>query len=82
MPTLSATDGGTAQPIDQIKRVDLTPEDIRKMSDEEIATHLEMLRRSRETSPPKAGKTGGAGARSPKTPNEQLIDDSDVENNY
>lgn len=80
MPTLSATDGGTTQPIDQIKRVDLTPEDIRKMSDEEIATHLEMLRRSRETSSPKAGKTGGA--RSPKTPNEQLIDDSDVENNY
>jgi hypothetical protein len=75
MPTLSATDGGTATPIEQIKRVDLTPEDIRKMSDEDLATHLAALRRSRETSPPKAGRT----ARTPKGPSEQLIDDNEIE---
>jgi hypothetical protein len=77
MPTLNATDGGTATPIEQIKRVDLTPEDIRKMSDEDLATHLALLRKSRETSPPKAGKGGGAMRSS--VPKEQLIDDSDIE---
>lgn len=78
MPTLNATDGGGASAsIEQIKRVDLTPEDIRKMSDEELATHLAALRRSRETSPPKAGKGGGA-TRIPRS-TETLIDDSDIE---
>ena len=75
MPTLSATDGQTTQPIDQIKRVDLTPEDVRKMSDEDIATHLALLRRNRETSPPKAGKGSGR----VKSPVDQLIDDGDLE---
>jgi hypothetical protein len=77
MPTLNATDGGATAPIEQIKRVDLTPEDVRKMSDEELASHLALLRRNRETSPPKAGKGSG-----PRAPIDQLIDDGDVENNY
>ncbi len=84
MPTLSATDGGSATSIEQIKRVDLQPEDIRKMTDKEIEDHLALLRRQRETPAPKNRKEYKEqdGLRRAKAVAEQLIDDSDVENNY
>lgn len=58
MPRLSA--GGTGAPSvpndEQITRVDVAPEDIRTMSDEQLQALLADLRSKRETSPPKAGK--------------------------
>lgn len=77
MPTLSATDGATASPVEQIKRVDINAEDIRKMSNEELEQVLALLRRNRETPAPRKGGSGGAKRSS--IPNEQLIDDSDID---
>lgn len=76
MPTLSATDGATASPVEQIKRVDINAEDIRKMSNEELEQALALLRRNRETPAP---RKGGSGAKRSSIPNEQLIDDSDID---
>ena len=53
MPKLSATDSGS---LDIIKRIDLTPQDIQKMSDEELHQHLTLLRRNRESSAPRASR--------------------------
>jgi hypothetical protein len=54
MPPRIAAGGGPSAPVsdDQITRTDITPEDIRKMSSEEIIALLEKIRSSRQTAPP------------------------------
>lgn len=53
------TAGGPDDPsIDQINRIgDLTPKAIIEMSDEELRAHVDLLRRNRETAPPRNVKT-------------------------
>ena len=63
MPRLTAGHG--AAPLDDsvIIRVDISPKDIREMSDEELHAHLAALRPLRETAAPRASRAkGGATA--------------------
>ena len=58
MPPRLTAGHGAAPPDDSaIIRVDITPEDIRKWSDEELHAHLAALRPLRETAAPRASRT-------------------------
>jgi hypothetical protein len=80
MPTLSATDGGVTQPLEQIKRVDITPEDIRTKTDEELHAILALLRNNRETAAPRAPRKAANGPRG-KEAEPEIVDDGDMEQN-
>lgn len=60
MPRLTAG-GPSDQPIDDsvITRVDISPEDIRKMSDEDLHSLLASIRNKRETVPPRTSRAKG-----------------------
>jgi len=74
MPKLTATDGLAS--ASDIKRTSITPEDITKMSDEELHSYLAALRRDRETTAPRATRTGTT--RQPRdNASYETIDESD-----
>jgi hypothetical protein len=69
MPRITA--GGPDDPsLDEIKTIDLSDKDIAKMSDEQLAEHIKMLRGNRESAPIR-------GQKSPRTPKSNPnVDDS------
>jgi len=60
MPRLTAGHSTTPPNDSVIIRVDISPKDIREMSDEELHAHLAALRPLRETAAPRASRTKGS----------------------
>lgn len=73
MPRITA--GGPESP-DAIKRVDITPEDIRGMEDHELMDLLARIRSQRETSAPRTSRAKSERAPSqPSLPQDDTMED-------
>ena len=73
MPKISATDGPS---LSDVKRVELSVEDIRGMTDEEIDQRLALLRLNRE-SVVSGPRRGPSGPKKPKTDDSIIVEDDD-----